>query len=113
MLAGACMAAVWRTRSSDDLRLQFEAVSQFPEVERRIVKALLEGMIMALCPLRVEDAERRQQQAFRRRDAPAIERPAPAQVVGQVARGDSVKAGQPLPAPSATACGGFFWRCSR
>lgn len=31
---------------SDDLRLQFEAVSQFPEEERRIVKALLEGMII-------------------------------------------------------------------
>jgi transcriptional regulator with XRE-family HTH domain len=31
---------------SDDLRLQFEAVSQFPEEERKIVKALLEGMII-------------------------------------------------------------------
>lgn len=31
---------------SDDLRLQFEAVSQFPEEERRIVKALLDGMII-------------------------------------------------------------------
>ena len=31
---------------SDDLRLQFEAVSQFPEEERRIIKALLEGMII-------------------------------------------------------------------
>jgi transcriptional regulator with XRE-family HTH domain len=31
---------------SDELRLQFEAVSHMPEDERRIVKALLEGMIM-------------------------------------------------------------------
>jgi transcriptional regulator with XRE-family HTH domain len=31
---------------SDDLVLQFEAVSQMPEEERRIIKALLEGMIM-------------------------------------------------------------------
>lgn len=31
---------------SDDLRLQFEAVSHMPEDERRIVKALLEGMII-------------------------------------------------------------------
>lgn len=31
---------------SDDLLLQFEAVSQMPEDERRIIKALLEGMIM-------------------------------------------------------------------
>ena len=31
---------------SDDLRLQFEAVSQFPEEERKIVKALLEVMII-------------------------------------------------------------------
>ena len=31
---------------SDDLALQFEAVSQMPEEERRIIKALLEGMIM-------------------------------------------------------------------
>lgn len=31
---------------SDDLRLQFEAISQFPEEERKIVKALLEGMII-------------------------------------------------------------------
>ena len=31
---------------SDDLRLQFEAVSQFPEEERKIIKALLEGMII-------------------------------------------------------------------
>lgn len=31
---------------SDDLRLQFEAVSQFLEEERKIVKALLEGMII-------------------------------------------------------------------
>ncbi|WP_062060187.1 hypothetical protein [Cellvibrio sp. OA-2007] len=32
--------------SSDDLRLQFEAVSRMPEEERKIVKALLEGMIV-------------------------------------------------------------------
>lgn len=31
---------------SDDLRLQFEAVSRMPEEERKIVKALLEGMIV-------------------------------------------------------------------
>ena len=31
---------------SDDLILQFEAVSHMPEEERRIIKALLEGMIM-------------------------------------------------------------------
>jgi hypothetical protein len=31
---------------SDDLRLQFEAVSQFPEEERKIVKALLAGIII-------------------------------------------------------------------
>lgn len=31
---------------SDDLRLQFEAVSKMPEEERKIVKALLEGMIV-------------------------------------------------------------------
>ena len=31
---------------SDDLALQFEAVSQMPEEERRIIKALLEGMII-------------------------------------------------------------------
>jgi transcriptional regulator with XRE-family HTH domain len=31
---------------SEDLRLQFEAVSHMPEEDRRIVKALLEGMIM-------------------------------------------------------------------
>ena len=31
---------------SDDLKLQFEAVSRFPEEEKRIVKALLEGMIL-------------------------------------------------------------------
>jgi transcriptional regulator with XRE-family HTH domain len=31
---------------SDDLRLQFEAVSHMAEDERRVVKALLEGMIM-------------------------------------------------------------------
>lgn len=31
---------------SDDLRLHFEAVSRMPEDEKRIVKALLEGMIV-------------------------------------------------------------------
>jgi transcriptional regulator with XRE-family HTH domain len=31
---------------SDDLRLHFEAVSGMPEEERKIIKALLEGMIM-------------------------------------------------------------------
>ena len=31
---------------SDDLRLQFEAVSQFPDEERKIIKALLDGMII-------------------------------------------------------------------
>ena len=31
---------------TDDLRLQFEAVSRMPEEEKRIVKALLEGMIV-------------------------------------------------------------------
>lgn len=31
---------------SDDLMLQFEAVSNMPDDERRIVKALLDGMIM-------------------------------------------------------------------
>ncbi len=31
---------------SDDLKLQFEAVSRFPEEEKLIVKALLEGMIL-------------------------------------------------------------------
>lgn len=31
---------------TDDLRLQFEAVSKMPEEERKIVKALLEGMIV-------------------------------------------------------------------
>jgi transcriptional regulator with XRE-family HTH domain len=31
---------------SDDLKLQFEAVPRFPEEEKRIVKALLEGMIL-------------------------------------------------------------------
>ncbi|XZG71322.1 hypothetical protein ACTSKR_05520 [Chitinibacteraceae bacterium HSL-7] len=31
---------------SDDLRLQFEAVSHMPEEERHIVKALLEGRIL-------------------------------------------------------------------
>jgi transcriptional regulator with XRE-family HTH domain len=31
---------------SDEFRLQFEAVSQLPEEERRIVKSLLDGMIV-------------------------------------------------------------------
>jgi transcriptional regulator with XRE-family HTH domain len=31
---------------SDDLALQFEAVSNMPDDERRIIKALLDGMIM-------------------------------------------------------------------
>jgi transcriptional regulator with XRE-family HTH domain len=31
---------------SEDLRLQFEAVSHMPDEERRIVKALLDGMIV-------------------------------------------------------------------
>lgn len=31
---------------SDDLRRQFEAVSQMADEDRRIVKALLEGMIV-------------------------------------------------------------------
>lgn len=31
---------------SDDLALQFEAVSHMPDEERRIIKALLDGMIM-------------------------------------------------------------------
>ena len=31
---------------SDDLALQFEAVSGMPEEERRIIKALLNGMIL-------------------------------------------------------------------
>ncbi|WP_368073418.1 helix-turn-helix domain-containing protein [Lonsdalea iberica] len=31
---------------SDDLALQFEAVSGVPEEERRIIKALLDGMIL-------------------------------------------------------------------
>ncbi|WP_321945895.1 helix-turn-helix transcriptional regulator [Paraburkholderia sp. J10-1] len=31
---------------SDELRLQFEAVSQMPEDERNIIKALLDGMIL-------------------------------------------------------------------
>jgi|SRR5450830_832494 len=31
---------------SDDLALQFEAVSHMPEEERRIIKALLDGMII-------------------------------------------------------------------
>ena len=31
---------------SDELRLQFEAVSHMPEEDRRIIKALLEGMIV-------------------------------------------------------------------
>lgn len=30
----------------DDLRLQFEAVSQMPDEEKKIVKALLDGMIV-------------------------------------------------------------------
>lgn len=31
---------------SDDLRLQFEAVSQFPAEEKQIIKAVLEGLIL-------------------------------------------------------------------
>lgn len=31
---------------SDDLRLQFEAVSQFDPEEKKVVKALLEGLIL-------------------------------------------------------------------
>ncbi len=31
---------------SDDLRLQFEAIARMPADERKIVKALLEGMIL-------------------------------------------------------------------
>jgi transcriptional regulator with XRE-family HTH domain len=31
---------------SDDLKLQFEAVSRFPDEEKRIIKALLQGMIL-------------------------------------------------------------------
>ena len=31
---------------SDDLRLQFEAISHMPEEERSIIKALLDGMIL-------------------------------------------------------------------
>ncbi len=31
---------------SDDLALQFEAISVMPEEERRIIKALLDGMIL-------------------------------------------------------------------
>jgi transcriptional regulator with XRE-family HTH domain len=31
---------------SDDLKLQFEAVSRFPDEEKKIIKALLEGMIL-------------------------------------------------------------------
>jgi predicted enzyme involved in methoxymalonyl-ACP biosynthesis len=31
---------------TDDLRLQFEAVSKMPDEEKKIVKALLEGMIV-------------------------------------------------------------------
>jgi len=31
---------------SEEFRLQFEAVSQFPEEERKIIKALLDGMII-------------------------------------------------------------------
>ena len=30
----------------DDLKLQFEAVSRFPDDEKNVVKALLEGMIL-------------------------------------------------------------------
>ena len=30
----------------DDLRLQFEAVSRFDEEEKRVVRSLLEGMIL-------------------------------------------------------------------
>jgi transcriptional regulator with XRE-family HTH domain len=31
---------------SDDMRLQFEAVSQLPDEDRKIVKALIEGMVI-------------------------------------------------------------------
>jgi len=31
---------------SDDMKLQFEAVAQLPEEDRRIVKALIEGMVI-------------------------------------------------------------------
>jgi transcriptional regulator with XRE-family HTH domain len=31
---------------SDELRLQFEAVSQLPDEEKRIIKALLDGMLI-------------------------------------------------------------------
>jgi len=31
---------------SDEMRLQFEAVSQLPEEERRIIRALLDGMLL-------------------------------------------------------------------
>ncbi|MEA1675401.1 hypothetical protein [Nitrospirillum sp. BR 11163] len=31
---------------SDEFRLQFEAVSQVPEEDRKVVKALLDGMIV-------------------------------------------------------------------
>jgi hypothetical protein len=31
---------------NDDMRLQFEAVSQLPEEDRKIVKALIEGMVI-------------------------------------------------------------------
>ncbi|TWB47528.1 hypothetical protein [Nitrospirillum viridazoti] len=31
---------------SDEFRLQFEAVSQLPEEDRKVVKALLDGMIV-------------------------------------------------------------------
>lgn len=40
----------WYLRSmsaaSDDMALQFEAISGMPEEERRIIKALLDGMIL-------------------------------------------------------------------
>jgi transcriptional regulator with XRE-family HTH domain len=31
---------------SDDLKLQFEAVSRFPEEEKKIIRAVLEGLIL-------------------------------------------------------------------
>jgi transcriptional regulator with XRE-family HTH domain len=52
------LAEVWQVSSnelifgederqpSDYLKLQFEAISRFPEEENRIVKAVLEGMIL-------------------------------------------------------------------
>jgi len=45
-LVHIALPALGERGPSDDLRLQFEAVSQFPEEERKIVKALLEGMII-------------------------------------------------------------------